>query len=228
MIGKTCDIVFEVVVVDDASTDGSAGMVREEFPSVHLLSRDVNGGFVRANNDGVRITTGRNILLLNSDTLFENNAAKILSDYLDEHSGVGICGGWLRNRDGSNQISFGDPPSMAQAAADALFLNDLFPSSGLPRRGGSPRPGMTGPRAVGYVSGADLMIRRSLVERIGLFDEGYEAYCEEVDLCTRVRAAGGLDVDLSPMRISSTSPACPTTSRENAACGCSTGATGDT
>jgi GT2 family glycosyltransferase len=195
---RTQDIACEVIVVDDASTDGSAEALRTEFPWVRLIVRPVNGGFVKANNEGVRAARGRNVLLLNSDTELLNNAVKILSDYLDAHDGVGICGGWLKNTDGSSQVSYGFAPSLTQALADAFFLNDLFPSAGFPNRGVAPAQGRRTPFRVEYVTGADLMIRRSLVASFGLFDELYEAYCEEVDLCRRVRVAGGQEVHFVP------------------------------
>ncbi|HUI10947.1 MAG TPA: glycosyltransferase family 2 protein [Bacteroidota bacterium] len=195
---RTAGIDYETIVVDDASTDETAAMLGRDFPAVRLLVRPINGGFVRANNDGVRAARGQYVFLLNSDTLLLNNAVKILADYLDANPGVGVCGGWLTDRDGSSQVSYGDPPSLAQALADALFLNDLFPALGLPNRGVAPRAAAGRPMPVGYITGADLMIRRSLVERIGLFDERYEAYCEEVDLCRRVRTAGGSMVHFVP------------------------------
>lgn len=195
---QTRDIAYEVIVVDDASTDGSVQIVRAEFSWVRLVTRTVNGGFVKANNDGVRTARGRNVFLLNSDTQLLNNAVKILSDYLDGHAGVGVCGGWLTNPDGSSQVSYGSAPSFSQALADAFFLNDLFPSLDFPNRGVLPSPARTGPRPAEYITGADLMIRRSLIETLGLFDELYEAYCEEVDLCRRVRVAGGLEVHFVP------------------------------
>ena len=195
---QTRDIACEVIVVDDASTDGSAEAVRAEFPWVRLIVRTVNGGFVRANNEGARAARGHYILLLNSDTELLNNAVKILSGYLDAHDGVGVCGGWLKSPDGSSQVSYGSAPSLSQALADALFLNDFFPSAGFPNRGVAPPParGTAGP--VDYVTGADLMIRRALVESLGLFDELFEAYCEEVDLCRRVRVTGGREVHFVP------------------------------
>ena len=161
----TRDLAYEVIVVV-ASTDDSAAMVRREFPGVRPVTRTSNGGFVRANNDGVCNAQGTYVFLLNSDTLLLNNAAKVLSDYLGEHPHVGICGGWLKNPGGSDQISFGAPPSMIEALAGGVFLNDLFASMGFPGRGMRPRAGTTEPQRAGYVSGADLMIRDSLVARI--------------------------------------------------------------
>jgi GT2 family glycosyltransferase len=195
---QTHGIAYEVILVDDASTDGSAEMIRREFEWVRLVARTENGGFVRANNDGARHARGRYLFLLNSDTILVTNAVRILADYLDTTPEAGICGGYLCYPDNAPQVSFGDAPSLLEAATDALFLNDLFPRGGLPSRGALPRPERTIPFSVGYVSGADLMIRREFVERHGLFDERYEAYCEEVDLCRRMRITGGLDVRVVP------------------------------
>jgi len=189
---------YETVVVDDASTDGSAEMVRREFPAVRQLTSSVNTGFVRANNAGAEIARGRYLFLLNSDTVLLSNAVRVLSEYLDRHDHVGICGGWLLNPDGSSQISFGSAPSLGQALADAVFLNDLFPGSRFPARGRAPDSADAAAFAVEYVSGADLMIRREIVERSGLFDTSFEAYCEEVDLCERVRREGGMEVHFVP------------------------------
>ena len=191
-------VPFDVVVIDDASTDESAAMVRREFPAVRLIVNESNMGFVRANNRGVREARGRYIFLLNSDTIVVNDAIAILSGYLDSHPEAGACGGWLLGRDGSAQVSFGSFPSFPQAMVDAFFLNDLFPRAGFPRRAMVPGEADTAPRRVDYISGADLMVRRSLVERLGLFDEQFVAYCEEVDLCHRILHIAGLETVFVP------------------------------
>jgi GT2 family glycosyltransferase len=195
---ETHGVRYETIVVDDASTDGSAEMIRGEFPGVRLLTNSVNAGFVRANNAGAEIARGRYLLLLNSDTILVNNAVMIMAEYLDRHERVGACGGRLLGPDGSSQISFGYAPSLCQALVDALFLNDLFPGSRFPRKGIVPGRELQSPLPVEYVSGADLMVRRDFVERFGLFDTAFEAYCEEVDLCRRVRRNGTMDVHFVP------------------------------
>jgi GT2 family glycosyltransferase len=198
IVTQTHDVTFETILVDDASTDGSAEMVSAEFPDVRLVRRVVNGGFVRANNEGINHARGAYCFLLNSDTLLINNAVAILAAYLGAHPHVGICGGWLFSTDGSSQVSYGSAPSLRQAMTDAFFLNDLFPSAGFPNRGVVPRVTMMAPVAVEYVTGADLMIRTELIHRFGLFDERYEAYCEEVDLCRRVHTQGHMEVHFVP------------------------------
>lgn len=189
---------FEVIVVDDASSDGSPAMVREKYPQARLIVNERNVGFVRTNNIGVRHARGTYVLLLNSDTRLLNDAASFLAGYLDAHPEVGACGGCLLNPDGSTQISYGSFPSFTQALSGVLFLNDLFPRAGFPSVGARPEATAMAPRSVDYVSGADLMVRRDLVQRLGLFDELFEAYCEEVDLCYRLRHEAGQDIMFLP------------------------------
>ena len=173
-------------------------MIRSGFPEVTVIINEKNLGFVRTNNRGVQAATGRYLLLLNSDTVLLNNALKILADHMDSFPEAGACGAWLKNPDMSSQISYGDFPSLGQAVVDALFLNDLFPKAGFPNRGGIPRGIPTAPQEVSYVSGADFFIRKAIVDRIGLFDELYEAYCEETDLCYRIKTFERLKIHFVP------------------------------
>ena len=195
---KTEGITYEVIVVDDASDDGTAEALRLEFPHVRVIVSPHNLGFVRANNLGASSARGRHLFLLNTDTLLVNNAIAVLSRYLDEHPDVGACGGMLLNRDMTPQVSYGNEPSLPQAAVDAFFLNDLLPNAGFPQRGIVPRFPCAGTIDVDYITGADLMIQRSIVDSIGLFDELFREYCEETDLCRRVRTVAGKRVVFVP------------------------------
>lgn len=194
----THDVPFEIVVVDDASSDDSVGMIQTQFPLVRLVVSPVNLGFVGANNLGVRHAAGTYILLLNSDTVLLNDAASLLAAYMENHPDVGVCGPALTGTNGLPQASYGWPPSLLQGLVDAFFLNDLFPRAGLPSRGIALHPGKREPFPVHYVSGAALMIRHSLVKHFGLFDERFRAYCEEVDLCHRVQQKARMQVLLVP------------------------------
>jgi len=184
---KTTDIRTEIIVVDDASTDSSAELVRSKFPDVKLVLNQTNLGFARANNRGIELATGRYVLLLNSDTVLLNNAIKILADFLDTRPDAAVCGGCLKNKDLSTQISYGSFPTFFQALVDALFLNDLFPRAGLPNRGAFPPESAVSPRKVDFIIGADMLIRKEIIDQLGLFDEQFQAYCEEVDFCYRIR-----------------------------------------
>ncbi len=102
----TRDLDFEVIVIDNASSDGSADDVAAQFPQVRLLALGENIGFGRANNAGIEIARGRNILLLNPDTLLNDNSVKTLSDWLDANPGCGVCGGNLTDEYGRPVHSF--------------------------------------------------------------------------------------------------------------------------
>ncbi|HZY11029.1 MAG TPA: glycosyltransferase family 2 protein [Bacteroidota bacterium] len=194
----TRDVEYEIIVVDDASADGTAAVVRKEFPNAKLLVNEKNLGYAKSNNLGAEISNGRYVLLLNSDTLLINNAIKILIDFLDKHSDVGVCGGWLRNKDMTSQVSYGDFPSFYQAIFDALFLNDLFPGANFPNRGRYPNNKVSEPMEVDYITGADILIRKELIDRLGLFDERFHIYCEETDFCYRVKYIANMKVYFVP------------------------------
>jgi GT2 family glycosyltransferase len=194
----TRSVSYETIVVDDASTDESVEIIRRDFPDMRLVVSPSNLGFVGANNLGVKEATGEFILLLNSDTELKEDAIGKLVAFMDAHPEAGICGPALFNADGRPQVSYGWPPSFLQAAVDAFFLNDLFPRAGFPSRGVPPDTTRTSPFPVHYVSGAALLIRSTLVAQLGLFDPLFRAYCEEVDLCQRVRTRTGLACYIVP------------------------------
>jgi len=184
---KTRGLTFEIIVVDDCSTDDSVDMLRREFPDVKLIANERNLQFAKSNNIGVRHAKGQYVFLLNTDTQLFNNAVKVCMDFLTQHPEAGVCGCWLKGPDGSSQVSFGSFPSFGQALVDAFFLNDLFPKAHLPSRGAIPDESIGGPMEVDYVTGAAIMIRKEVIDEIGLFDELYIAYTEETDFCYRVR-----------------------------------------
>ncbi len=184
---KTEGFTYEVIVVDDGSSDGSVGMLRREFPHVKLVVNERNLGVAKSYNRGVELASGKYIQMLNTDMILVNNAIRILMDFLENHPEAGACAGKLRNRDMSPQISYGSFPSFTQACADAIFLKELFPFLKVPSLGISPDESITQPIEVEYLSGAGMMVRSRVIEEIGFFDELYTSYCEETDFCYRVR-----------------------------------------
>lgn len=182
----TRGVSFEVIVVDNASSDGS----RERFRSdgrITFIESERNLGFGKANNLGLERAVGRNVLFLNSDTLLINNAIKILSDFLDGHEDAGVCGGNLSNAEGEPVVSFEQSLPSLYGYVDNILLNGL---SHL-RYGRSIKFNYRKkPLEVSYISGADLMIKRRVLDEVGAFDPAFFMYYEEIELCCRVAAKG--------------------------------------
>jgi len=184
-------IKAEVLVVDNASSDGSADMVAAEFPWVSLIRSADNGGFARGNNQAFRRADGAALMLLNPDTLMPRAGIAALLGRLDAHPEAGIVGPKLLRPDGSMHLacrrSF---PTPAIAFYRIAGLSRLLARS--PRFG---RYNLTFvdpdmPIEVDSVCGACLLVRRAVVERVGLLDERFFMYGEDLDWCLRTRDAG--------------------------------------
>jgi N-acetylglucosaminyl-diphospho-decaprenol L-rhamnosyltransferase len=180
----------EVVVVDNASSDGSPALVRERFPSVRLVELEENVGFGAANNAGVEAASGRWLLLLNSDAWPVDDALDRLVAFAEAYPRAGIVGPRLRNTDGSLQPSVRGYPTLWRIATEYLFLRRLAPRSDALNAfygGGFDHASV---REVEALKGAVLLARREAYEQVGGFDPAYFMYGEEMDLCYRVRRAG--------------------------------------
>lgn len=184
-------LTMEVWLVDNASTDGSAAWVQQHHRQVCVIANAENRGFAAANNQGIRRTSGRFLLLLNPDTVLPPTALAILTDYLEQHPRVGAVGPRLVGARGKTQGgAAGFDPSPATIFNYATFLYRLFPGRmrglWLPRslyQQGRPLP-------VDWVSGACMVVRRQAAEAAGPLDEGYFMYSEDVEWCRRMRKAG--------------------------------------
>ncbi|MCS7187152.1 MAG: glycosyltransferase family 2 protein [Armatimonadota bacterium] len=181
---------FEVIVVDNASSDGTAEMVKREFPQVKLIVNEENLGFTKANNIGIRQSRGKYILLLNPDTIVKPNALRALVECAEAHPDAGIIGAKLLNPDGSIQRSARSFPDIGAGLFRNTFLGRLFPNNPFVRRYLLTDFSYDEVREVDWVSGAAMLVRREVFERIGLLDESFWAYCEDVDLCWRAWQAG--------------------------------------
>jgi GT2 family glycosyltransferase len=180
----------EVIVVDNASSDGSQQVVATEHPYVRLICNPGNRGFAQANNQGLRAANGRYLFLLNSDAALLNPAAAVMMGYLDEHANTAILGASLRNANGSRQYACDLFPltpwrMLAELVIDRIRLNNRWT-----RRGRLSRWTYTEPFEVDWVLGAALMIRRSAMEQVGLLDERFFMYAEDIDWCFRAKRAG--------------------------------------
>jgi N-acetylglucosaminyl-diphospho-decaprenol L-rhamnosyltransferase len=177
---------LETLVVDNASSDGSASMVRERFPWVRLVENDENLGFARANNQGIELAQGRYVLLLNSDTVLRAGALAALVGFMDPHPAAGACGARLLNADGTLQPGAHPMLTPGRELWRLFFLERLHPRATYPMD----RWDTVTPHRVEVIKGACLMLRRAALDQVGPLDDGYFMYTEEVDLCYRLAAAG--------------------------------------
>jgi GT2 family glycosyltransferase len=184
------DIAFEVLVVDNASYDGSAELVKKKFPQVTFIQSDKNLGFVRANNLLFRHAQGRNILLLNPDTEVVGDAILKMLGYLESLPKAGAIGCRLLNADGSTQTSSIQAfPTLLNQLLDAEVLRRRFPGSPLWKLRPLFEDAGT-PVQVDAISGACLMIKRAVFEAVGFMSDDYLMYSDDVDLSYKVHAAG--------------------------------------
>ena len=180
----------EVIVVDNASTDGSAELARERFPSVRLVALGENVGFGAANNEGMRIASGRYFLLLNSDAWPVADAIERLVAFAERRPEVGVAGPRLRSLDGSVQISVRGFPTLWRLATEYFFLRKLAPGTPLLNAFYGAGFDYESEREAEFLMGAVLLLRRDAVEQVGGFDPSFFLFSEETDLCYRMRKAG--------------------------------------
>jgi GT2 family glycosyltransferase len=180
----------EVLVVDNASVDRSADMVAAEFPEVHLIRSDDNRGFAGGNNPAMKIARGRYILLLNSDAFLSEGALEKTLQYMDDHPDTGVLGCKLTDPDGTMQASARMLPGPLNKILHITGLAARFPGSKFFGRVDYTWWDHSEPRTVGWVVGAFFLIRRETMESIGVLDERYFLYFEEIDYCLTARRAG--------------------------------------
>ena len=180
----------EVVVVDNASPDNSAEMVQAEFPWVRLHANKTNPGFGAAANQAIANCTAKYVLLLNSDVLLQPGALEALSSYLDLHPRAAIVGPRLVGTDGTLENSCYPFPKAWNTLLVNTSLGQLIRYVPVLRNHYLPAWPHTHARLMPWVKGAALAMRREGFEAVGGFDESFFMYCEEVDLCYRVGAAG--------------------------------------
>lgn len=190
LVTRHSSLVIEVIVVDNASSDRTVEMVRREFPQVTLISNDENLGYTKANNQGILQSRGKYILLLNPDTIVREGALDALIEFAEANPQAGIIGGKLLNPDGGIQRSARSFPDIGAGLFRNTLLGRLFPKNPFVRRYLMTDFSYDEVHEVDWVSGAAMLVRREVFDIIGLLDEGFWAYCEDVDFCWRARQVG--------------------------------------
>lgn len=188
VVAETEDGTPEIIVADNASADGSVAMVQDRFPGVDVLESNENLGFARASNLCWRRAHRPLVLFLNSDTVVPQGALARMVAIMNDRGDIGALGPLLKNADGSIQMSFGNMLSLSAELRQKL-LNAGYRNGRGPLRGYVEKLHAR-ERTVDWVSGACLLTRRELLERVGGFDEEFFLYSEDVDLCARLRAQG--------------------------------------
>ncbi len=175
---------FDVIVVDNGSTDGSQQMLAEKYPQVTIIQNPGNVGLGKASNQGIEATAGRYILLLNNDTIVNGPSFDAMVDFLDKNPKTGAVGGKLLNPDGTIQAGYNYFSSLYQELLVATRVGEFI------------RPGYPAVmdanqiKSVDWLGSACLMVRRSALDKVGLLDEGYFIYGDEADLQYRLKKAG--------------------------------------
>ena len=191
LIELTAGISYEVIVVDNNSNDDSLELAKTVNKDLILIKNIQNVGFSAANNQAIRISNGRHILLLNNDILLKNNVLKMLVEFQDSHPESGACGGKLESPEGriQNQCKRGMPTPW-NILSHLLKLDNIFPSRKL---FGGYLLTYLDPNVVNEVeaiSGACMMISRDALDKVKGLDEDFFLYGEDIDLCLRIRKSG--------------------------------------
>ena len=181
----------EIVVVDNASADGTAEMIERDYPFARVIRRRSNGGLSAAINDGVRAASGKYVMQLNPDVRVESDVLTPLSRYLADHADVGVVAPKLLNDDGSLQLSCRTFPGYSTALFNRYsVLTRVLPRNRYSRNYLMADFDHSSARDVDWVSGAALMFPRHVFDRLHGWDAGYFMFNEDVDFCRRVHVAG--------------------------------------
>jgi len=191
VIRETRDTRYEIWVIDNHSRDDSVQMLKESFPQVHLIENTENLGFTRANNQAIAKCRCDLILLLNPDTIIQDGALDKMVRFMDEHADVGAAGCRVLNEDGTLQLACRRSiPTPAVAFYKLSGLSRLFPNSKVMARYNLTYLDPNTTHEVDAVSGAFLLIRKQVIDRIGMLDEDFWIFGEDIDWCIRTQKAG--------------------------------------
>lgn len=187
---RTKGISYEIFVVDNASRDGSVEVVRKYFSDVRLIVNEQNRGFAAANNQAIHLARGRYVFFLNPDTVVQGNALNVMIQFMDEHPEAGAVGCKLLNADGSVQHSTKRRLTLSITLYDNTILGMLPFFKGRLKNYKMKSFSFDRVEEVDAVSGAALLVRKSILDEVGPMDEGYFMFFEEMDLCRRIKIKG--------------------------------------
>lgn len=189
--GSKSSMSYEIIVVDNASSDGSQDMVRSKFPKTILIRNKKNKGFACAVNQGWKIAKGEYVLFLNSDTIVQDNSLEVLLNYLQDEPEAGAVSGKLTLRDGNIDLdTHRGFPSPWSSLTFFLGLENIFPKSKLFSQYHQGWKDLNNIHEIDAGSGALLMVVRKVLEEVNGWDEGYFFYGEDIDLCYRIKQRG--------------------------------------
>jgi GT2 family glycosyltransferase len=190
LVGTINGYSQEIIVVDNASSDDSPNAVASQFPQITLIKNEDNLGFAKANNIGIRKSIGRYLCLINSDVVVLNNCIKAMIDFMEQHPGAGMAGPKILNPDRSLQVSCRHFPSIWNNLCQATGLNKVFPKSDFFSEPFMKYWTHDQVRKVDVLTGCFWMVRRKALEKVGLLDEDFFFYGEDLNWCKRFHDAG--------------------------------------
>ncbi len=198
-LARSPELTAEVWVIDNASSDGSAAMVRRRYPGARVLENAENVGFARGNNQALRRASGRYLLLLNPDTVITDRALQPLVQQMDRHPQAAVGSPLLLNEDGTPQFCWARFPNLASE-----LLGGDDPSQSpypLERFADAAKRREMVPFPVDWVGGACFLVRASAIRQVGLLDEAFFMYCEETEWCHRFLRAGWQTLLIPPVHV---------------------------
>lgn len=181
----------EIWLIDNSSKDDTVIWTRKNFPEVKLVENEWNLGFSKATNQGIRKSQGRYLLLLNPDTKIVSGSLDEMLKFMDENPDAGVCGPKMVDEKGNRLYSCRSFPTyFTSISSSQSLLNRLFPQNPLSKRYLLKDLDRTKIREVDWVSGSCLFARKKMLDEIGLLDETFFVFCEDVDLCLRAKKGG--------------------------------------
>jgi len=187
---QTSELKYEIIVIDNASSDDSVEVIKRDYPQVILIENTENRGFAAANNQGITIAKGHYVLLLNSDTIVLDRAIDKVVAFADTHPEAGMVGCRVLNPDRTLQQTCFMFPSILNMLLSSSYLYKLFPKSKFFGREEMTWWDRNDTKEVDVVTGCFMTVRREAIEQVGLMDERFFMYGEETDWCYRFKQVG--------------------------------------